>query len=142
GAWAAGGRPAGRGGRPAGPGRGGAGQGAGGKSPGRPAAGKRGPRMTAGRVVPDLLGAAAPPAVARRVALAGDGWTMSFGELGDDARRGQRLLRGSGGGRGDRGAILAGHGPAYLAVLYGAALCGAAVVLLHTRLDAPAIRSP
>jgi acyl-CoA synthetase (AMP-forming)/AMP-acid ligase II len=96
--------------------------------------------MIGGLVVPDLLGDAAPPALARRVALAGDDWTMSFGELGDEARRWQRLMRESGAGRGDRVAILAGNGPDYLAALYGAALCGAAVVLLNTRLDAAAIR--
>ena len=64
----------------------------------------------AGLVVPDLLGAGAPPALASRVALAGDGWTVSFGELEEDARRWQRLMRESGVGRGDRIAILAGSG--------------------------------
>jgi acyl-CoA synthetase (AMP-forming)/AMP-acid ligase II len=74
------------------------------------------------------------------VALADDGWTVSFGELEDDARRWQRLMHESGVGRGDRIAILAGNGPAYLAVLYGATLNGTAVVLLNTRLDADSIR--
>ena len=96
--------------------------------------------MIAGLVVPDLLGAGAPPALARQVALAGDGWTVSFGELEDEGRRWHRLMRDSGVGRGDRIAILAGNGTAYLAVLYGASLCGAAVVLLNTRLNAESVR--
>src|SRR6516165_11655021 len=96
--------------------------------------------MIAGLVVPDLLGAGAPPALARRVALAGDGWTVSFGELEDEGRRWQRLMHDSGVGRGDRIAILAGNGTAYLAVLYGASLCGAAAVLLNTRLNAESVR--
>ncbi|HMD94346.1 MAG TPA: AMP-binding protein [Trebonia sp.] len=96
--------------------------------------------MIAGLVVPDLLGAGAPPALARRVALAGDGWTVSFGELDEDARRWQRLISESGAGRGDRVAILAGNGPAYLGVLHGASLIGAAVVLLNTRLGAESVR--
>src|SRR5262249_57083976 len=78
--------------------------------------------------------------LAGQIALAGDGWTVSFGELEDDARRWQRLIRESGVGRGDRIAILAGNGPAYLGVLYGASLSGAAVVLLNTRLDAESVR--
>jgi acyl-CoA synthetase (AMP-forming)/AMP-acid ligase II len=96
--------------------------------------------MTATPGVPGLFGAGASAALARRVALAGDGWAVSFGELEDDARRWQRLIRESGAGRGDRIAILAGNGPGYLAVLYGASLCGAAVVLLNTRLDAESVR--
>jgi acyl-CoA synthetase (AMP-forming)/AMP-acid ligase II len=96
--------------------------------------------MIGGLVVPDLFGAGAPPALARRVALAGDGWTVSFGELEDEARRWQRLMRDSGIGRGNRVAILAGNGPAYLSVLYGASLSGAAVVLLNTRLDPASVR--
>jgi acyl-CoA synthetase (AMP-forming)/AMP-acid ligase II len=96
--------------------------------------------VTARLLVADLLGAGAPPALARRIALAGDGWSVSFGELGEHARRWQRLIRESGVGRGDRIAILAGNGPAYLGVLYGASLSGAAVVLLNTRLDAESVR--
>jgi acyl-CoA synthetase (AMP-forming)/AMP-acid ligase II len=96
--------------------------------------------MTGRLAVPDLFGSAAPPALARRVALAGDGRTVSFGELEEDARRWQRLMRESGVGRGDRIAILAGNGPAYLGALYGASLCGAATVLLNTRLDADSVR--
>jgi acyl-CoA synthetase (AMP-forming)/AMP-acid ligase II len=96
--------------------------------------------MIAGLVVPDLLGAGAPPALARRVALAGDGWSVSFGELEDDARRWQRLIGESGIGRGERIAILAANGPAYLSVLHGASRIGAAVVLLNTRLDAESVR--
>jgi acyl-CoA synthetase (AMP-forming)/AMP-acid ligase II len=96
--------------------------------------------VTTGLVVPDLFGAGAVPALARRVALAGDGWTVSYGELEDEARRWHRLMRDSGVGRGDRVAILAGNGTAYLAVLYGAALCGAAVVLLNTRLNPASVR--
>ena len=96
--------------------------------------------MAARLLVADLIGAGIPDAVSRRAALAGDGWTMSFGELGDDARRWQRLLRDSGVGSGDRIAILAGNGPAYLSLLYGASRQGAAVVLLNTRLDAASVR--
>ena len=95
--------------------------------------------MTARLLVADLLGTGGP-AGARRVALVGDGWTMTFGELEEDARRWQRLVRDCGVGRGERIAILAGNGPAYLGVLYGASLCGAAVVLLNTRLDAESVR--
>jgi acyl-CoA synthetase (AMP-forming)/AMP-acid ligase II len=65
---------------------------------------------------------------------------MSFGQLEDDARRWQRLLRGRGVGCGDRIAILAGNGPSYLSLLYGASMRGAAVVLLNTRLDAESVR--
>ena len=98
--------------------------------------------MTARLLVADLLGAGAgaPPVLARRTALAGDGWTVSFGELEEDARRWQRLIRESGVGRGERIAILAGNGPAYLSMLFGASLSGAAVVLLNTRLDAASVR--
>jgi acyl-CoA synthetase (AMP-forming)/AMP-acid ligase II len=96
--------------------------------------------VTAGLVVADLIGAGAASALRGRVALTSDGWTMSFGQLEDDARRWQRLLRDSGVGRGERIAILAGNGPAYLSLLYGASLHGAAVVLLNTRLDAASVR--
>jgi acyl-CoA synthetase (AMP-forming)/AMP-acid ligase II len=96
--------------------------------------------VSAGLLVADLLGAGAGNALARRVALAGDGWTTSFGQLEDDARRWQRLLRDRGVGRGDRVAILAGNGPSYLSLLYGASLRGAAMVLLNTRLDAESVR--
>jgi acyl-CoA synthetase (AMP-forming)/AMP-acid ligase II len=65
---------------------------------------------------------------------------MSFGQLADDARRWHRLLHDERVGRGDRIAILAGNGPAYLSLLYGASLCGAAVVLINTRLDAASVR--
>jgi acyl-CoA synthetase (AMP-forming)/AMP-acid ligase II len=96
--------------------------------------------VSAGLLVADILGAGAANALARRVALAGDGWTMSFGQLEDDARRWQRLLRDRGVGRGDRIAILASNGPSYLSLLYGASMRGAAVVLLNTRLDAESVR--
>jgi acyl-CoA synthetase (AMP-forming)/AMP-acid ligase II len=95
--------------------------------------------VTARLLVADLL-EAGPAALARRAALAGDGWSVSFGELEEDARRWQRLIRESGVGRGERIAILAGNGPAYLAALYGASRSGVAVVLLNTRLDADSVQ--
>jgi acyl-CoA synthetase (AMP-forming)/AMP-acid ligase II len=96
--------------------------------------------VTARLIVADLLGTGAPGALTTRVAVAGDGWTMSFGELGNDARRWHRLLVQSRVQPADRIAILAGNGPAYLGALYGASRFGAATVLLNTRLDADSVR--
>ncbi|WP_433189966.1 class I adenylate-forming enzyme family protein [Actinoallomurus sp. CA-150999] len=94
----------------------------------------------AGLLVADLVAAGASRALTERVALTGDGWTMSYGRLADDARRWHRLLHESGLRSGERIAILALNGPEYLGVLYGASMCGAVVVLLNTRLDAASIR--
>jgi fatty-acyl-CoA synthase len=94
----------------------------------------------AGLLVADLLDSPTGGASGRRVALAGDGWDMSFAELRDQARRWARLLADRGVASGDRIAILAGNGPDYLVALYGASLRGAAAVLLNTRLDADSVR--
>jgi acyl-CoA synthetase (AMP-forming)/AMP-acid ligase II len=96
--------------------------------------------VTAGLLVADLVAAGTSPALAKRVALLGDDWSMSYGQLAQDAHRWQRLLHESGVRAGERIAILAGNGPEYLGVLYGASLCGAVVVLLNTRLNAEAVR--
>jgi acyl-CoA synthetase (AMP-forming)/AMP-acid ligase II len=96
--------------------------------------------VNAGLLAADLVGAGAGEALDRRTALAGDGWTISFGDLRADAHRWARLLHDAGVGRGDRIAILAGNGAEYLGVLYGASLRGSAVVLLNVRLDAESVR--
>ncbi|WP_238006546.1 AMP-binding protein [Dactylosporangium sp. AC04546] len=96
--------------------------------------------MSAGLLVADLVTAGASRALTQRVAFAGDDWSLSYGQLADDARRWHRLLHEAGVRRGDRIAILANNGPEYLSVLYGAAMCGAVVVLLNTRLDAGSVR--
>lgn len=96
--------------------------------------------MSAGLLAADLVMAGASPRLARRVALTADRHEVSYGRLADDARRWQRLLHEAGLRGGDRVAILAGNGPEYLGLLYGASLCGVVVVLLNTRLDAPSVR--
>jgi acyl-CoA synthetase (AMP-forming)/AMP-acid ligase II len=88
----------------------------------------------------DLLGVGATRAGDRGVALAGDGWTVSFAELRADAGRWATVLHDAEIGYGDRIAVLAANGPSYLSALYGASLRGAAVVLLNTRLDADSVR--
>lgn len=96
--------------------------------------------MTPRLLVADLVAAGLTPTLAKRVAIAGDDWSMCYGELADQARRWQRWLHESGIGEGDRVAIVAANGPDYLAALYGASLLGAVAVLINTRLNAEAVR--
>jgi len=96
--------------------------------------------VSAGLLVADLISAGGARSAAERVAIAGDGWTMSFGRLTEEARRWQRLLLDSGVREGERVAILANNGPDYLSAVYGASMCGAVTVVLNTRLNADAIR--
>ncbi len=96
--------------------------------------------MTAQLLVADLITAEATPPLMKRVALAGDDWSMTYGQLAEDARRWQRRLNESGVRESERVAILASNGPEYLGLVYGASLLGAVVVLLNTRLNAEAVR--
>jgi acyl-CoA synthetase (AMP-forming)/AMP-acid ligase II len=96
--------------------------------------------MSAGLLVSDLIGGGSGAGWAGRPALTGEGWSLSYGELERAARCWERLLRDNSVGRGDRIAVLAGNGPEYLGILYGASRCGAVAVLLNTRLDAATIR--
>jgi len=96
--------------------------------------------VTAGLLAADLVASGAARALTRRVAIAGDDWSISYGQLAEDARRWHRLLHESGVRAGERIAILANNGPEYLSVLCGASMCGAVVVLLNTRLNAAAVR--
>ena len=96
--------------------------------------------MSAGLLVADLVTAGASYARSQSVAVAGDDWSMTYAELDAFIRRWHRMLHDTGVRAGDRVAILAANGPDYLGVVYGASLCGAAVVLLNTRLNADEVR--
>jgi acyl-CoA synthetase (AMP-forming)/AMP-acid ligase II len=95
--------------------------------------------VTAGLLVADLIDTRGAPGLARRTAVAGDDWSITYGQLAEDARRWQRLLHDAGIRPGDRIALLAGNGPTYLSLLYGAARSGVVVVLLNTRLNAESV---
>jgi acyl-CoA synthetase (AMP-forming)/AMP-acid ligase II len=91
---------------------------------------------TAALLVADLVDPGTSTTHARRNAFVEYGNGITFAELHDGARRWGALLRDNGFVPGDRVALLAENGSAYLQVLCAASLLGAAVVLLNRRLTA------